>query len=475
MSQYGDVTHLVECQVRNLDVAGSSPVISTFCPLGQIFFGVIKMKVCKFGGSSVADSTKIKNVKSILDSDKTRTIVVVSAPGKRDKNDEKITDMLLDCVALRNKGLSFEEKFSLIEKRYLEIAEGLNINQDKIASALYTVKEGIANNKGRDYVVSRGEYLSAVLISEYLGFTFVDAESVIVIGDNNKIEDVTYSNLSSVIKKNGKYVFPGFYGRGKDGEVKTFSRGGSDITGSILARAVNAKVYENWTDVSGVYSSDPRVVKNAHPIPLLSYKETREFSEAGAGVFHEEAIAPLYDKGIPINIKNTKRSEDEGTWIKEKGSKKKGVIGITAKGGFSKIYVRKLMFFKENGMRHKILSLMHIYGINPKYTLYGCDSISWYFETKQAEKIDKDEMMKRMKEEFGLDEAEYLDGFALLALVGEGMEETLEYVDVLDALKKKGIKPTSISLGGSYTTFMIGIKEEKKDEAVRIASKAIFG
>ncbi|MCI6114977.1 MAG: aspartate kinase [Spirochaetales bacterium] len=431
------------------------------------------MKVCKFGGSSVADASQIKKVKAILDSDKERTIVVVSAPGKRFSGDEKVTDMLLSCAEMVQKGMSSKDKFEDVKNRYRDIAEGLGLGRDVIDEDLKAVYETIKSGAGRDYAASRGEHLNAKLIAKYLGWNYIETEECIVIGENNKIEGESYSNLASLIESGKKYVIPGFYGRSPSGDVRCFSRGGSDITGAIAARAVMADVYENWTDVSGVYSSDPRYVKSAHVITALSYKMVRELSEVGASVFHEEAIAPVVEVNIPINIRNTNSPDDAGTII-GKEPEEKGVVGVSAKGGLSKIYVRKLMFFKESGIRHKILSLMHIYGIKPCYTLYGCDSISWYFETKQIENIDTDEMCSRIKEEFSLDEIELKKGFAVVGLVGKGVEETMEYVDALDELRKNNIEPSSVSLGGSYTTFVIGVPEERKLDAVNCISERLF-
>lgn len=431
------------------------------------------MKVCKFGGSSVADALQIKKVKAILDSDKERTIVVVSAPGKRFSGDEKVTDMLLSCAEMVQKGVSSKEKFEDVKNRYRDIAEGLGLGRDIIDEDLETVYKTIEGGAGRDYAASRGEHLNAKLIAKYLGWNYIETEECIVIGENNKIENESYSNLASLIENGKKYVIPGFYGRSPSGEVRCFSRGGSDITGAIAARAVMADVYENWTDVSGVYSSDPRFVKSAHVVPALSYKMVRELSEVGASVFHEEAIAPVVEVNIPINIRNTNSPDDAGTII-GKEPDDKGVVGVSAKGGLSKIYVRKLMFFKESGIRHKILSMMHIYGIKPCYTLYGCDSISWYFETKQIENIDTDEMCSRIQSEFSLDEIELKKGFAVVGLVGKGIEETMEYVDALDELRKNNIEPSSVSLGGSYTTFVIGVPEERKLDAVNCISERLF-
>ena len=431
------------------------------------------MKVCKFGGSSVADAEQIKKVKAILDKDSGRTVVVVSAPGKRFSGDEKVTDMLLSSASLVAEGKSAKDVFEKIARRYRDIAEGLGMDSSILDDDLNIVFKKIEGGEGKDYAASRGEHLNAKLIARYFGWNYIETGDAIVIGENNRIEEESYSNLASLINKDEKYVIPGFYGRSPSGEVRCFSRGGSDITGAIAARAVMADVYENWTDVSGVYSSDPRFIKSAHVIPQLSYKMVREMSEVGASVFHEEAIAPVVEVGIPINIRNTNSPDDDGTLIGP-DCNAKGVVGVSAKGGLSKIYIRKLMFFKDSGTRHKVLSLMHLYGIRPCYTLYGCDSISWYFETKQIENIDTDELCSRLQSEFKLDEVELKRGFAVVGLVGKGIEETMEYVEALDELRKNGIQPASVSLGGSYTTFVIGVPEERKMDAVNCISQRLF-
>lgn len=432
------------------------------------------MKVCKFGGSSVADAAQIKKVKAILDSDKERTIVVVSAPGKRFSDDIKVTDMLYKCAATASTGASCAFEFESVAKRYRGIAKDLGLKEDILDKELAEVCKKIGAGASKDYVASRGEYLNAILISKYFGWTFIETADCITIGKDNSVLEESYAKLGALLKAGEKYVIPGFYGSSPEGTIRTFSRGGSDITGSIAARAAGASVYENWTDVSGVYSSDPRYVKTAHVIPFISYKQVREFGQVGASVFHEEAIAPVVAANIPINIRNTNAPEDPGTLI-GKEPEKNGVIGVSALGGLSKIYIRKLLLFKIPGIRSKILSFMGVYGIKTFYTLYGCDSISWYFETKQIENVDVVAMCERLKAEFQLDELKLEKGFAIVGLVGKKIEETLEYVDALQVLKEHNIQPSSVSLGGSYTTFAIGVPEDRKLEAVNLISEKLFG
>ncbi len=430
------------------------------------------MKVCKFGGSSVADSAQIRKVRDILLSDKERSVVVVSAPGKRYKEDEKITDLLYRTAELKEENKDIDETFNKIEKRYLEIAENLALDTEPIKKELDTIKRNILSGKGRAYAASRGEYLSALIISRFLGWNFLDTEGVIVIGDDNKIEDITYTLLSSLIKEGERYVIPGFYGTSLTGDVLTFSRGGSDITGAIVAKAVSADLYENWTDVSGVYSSDPRVVENAHVIDEMSYTLVREFSEVGASVFHEEAIAPCIDKGIPINIRNTNSPSDDGTLIK-KTSNKKGVIGVSAKGPLALLTVHRLLLFKDPEIRNKMLDALSSFSIKPLFTIYGTDTVSWYFDDKTQ--FDEKKLKSHMKEEFWLDECMIKRNSALVGLVGNNLEETAEYVDALSVLKENGIVCSLISFSPRYTTFFIGVDDDKKKEALKLISQKIFG
>ncbi len=431
------------------------------------------MKVCKFGGSSVADCSQIKKVKNILLSDDDRRYVVVSAPGKRNKDDEKITDLLYATADMAIEGRSVDEPFNKIRERFLEIMEGLGLDNKNLLKELDEIKSNILKDKERAYAASRGEYLSARIIAQYLGWEFLDPESVIVIGDNNKIEDMTYTILSSRLKKDRKYVIPGFYGTSLSGKVTTFSRGGSDITGAIVAKAVKADLYENWTDVSGVYSSDPRKVKNARVIEELSYREVRDFSVVGASVFHEEAIAPCVEESIPINILNTNSPSDKGTVIK-KSTDRKGVVGVSGKGGLMLLEVHKLLLSKDESGLENMLSFLKSRSIKPIFTIYGSDSVSWYFEKDKKEALDEETLLRRLKSSFNLDEAAIKSNVALLGLVGTALDETMEYTEALSVLKENSIKAYSISLAGSRGTFIIGLDEENLASALNLISQKIF-
>lgn len=431
------------------------------------------MIVSKFGGSSVADSGQIRKVKAILESDAKRSIAVVSAPGKRNKGDEKITDLLYKCNDDVQQGFSCRDTFKKVQERYVEIAESLELDTKSLIDELDNVRRLIDAGYGANYSASRGEYLSAYLISQYLGWEFIDASECIIINDDNTVNPISYSNLASRIKKGKKYVIPGFYGKDERGDVKTFSRGGSDITGSIVARAVGAELYENWTDVSGVFSANPALIPDATVIPHLSYQEVREFAAVGASVFHEEAIAPVVEVGIPINVKNTNKPEDKGTMISSEciGS---GISGISVKDGLSAIKLKKLMLFKKSGMRHALLTMLQLFGIRPCFSLFGIDAITWFFDSKMASDSVCDSLCERIKSEYSLDLAVVVRGCALLGLIGPDMDTSKEYIAALNALNDEGIEVLSVTYGASANSVLIGIKEEDKDKALKAVYKRLY-
>lgn len=433
------------------------------------------MIVCKFGGSSVADSAQIEKVKNIIKSDERRRAIVVSAPGKRNKEDEKITDLLYKANSEVQKGLSCKETFSIIEKRYLEIADSLKLDKKALSLELDIIRRNIDSGYGADYAASRGEYLSAFLISQYLNFEFVDTQSCIVINQDGTVNPYSYEQIGRIVDSNSDkgYVFPGFYGSTEDGSIKTFTRGGSDITGSVVARSVNAELYENWTDVSGFLSADPRIVEGAKTIDSLSYNEVRELSDYGASVFHEEAIAPLMDTSIPINIKNTNRPEDKGTLITRE-VKDASLAGVSAKGGLSRIRLRKLMLFKKHGMRHALLTMLHIFGVRPSFSLYGIDSIVWFFDSKMATDSVLSAMCERLKNEFSLDEITVDRGHAILGVVGSSVMSDDSFIKASEVLKKESIDVTFLNYGASDLSYAFGIKEENKERAVKTIYEALF-
>lgn len=431
------------------------------------------MIVCKFGGSSVADSSQIAKVKAILLSDPDRHIAVVSAPGKRNKEDQKITDALYACNTLVQQNKSCKPVFENIETRFLEIASALKVNKKKVQAELDEIRRNIDAGRGADYTASRGEYLSAFVISRYLGWQFIDAAEAVVINADATVNDESYDRLARLIDPSKRYVIPGFYGATIDGVVKTFTRGGSDISGAIVSRAVGATMYENWTDVSGMYSADPRLIPEAQVIPELTYKQVRELSDVGASVFHPEAIAPVIARQIPINIKNTNNPDDKGTMIIPSSDSRK-LIGVSGKSGYSRIRVSKLMLFKKYGMRHALLTMLHIFGIRPEFSLFGIDSIVWLFDSSQASDSVCEAMCARLKKEFSLDSIEVDRGHAVIGLVGGYREESFAYIDAASALKAAGIHLNFLNYGASDTTTLLGVDDAYLNDAVKCIYRALF-
>lgn len=429
------------------------------------------MIVCKFGGSSVASTAQLKKVKDIILSDENRQIVIVSAPGKCFKDDVKVTDLLYECNSIVQKNLSCREVFKKVAERYVEIAKGFKLDVKELNAVLDGVRFNIDAGRGTDYTASRGEYLSAYLFSQVLGWSFLDTADVIIINPDGTVAPESYDLIKRAIIPGKKYVIPGFYGATSNGQVKTFSRGGSDITGAIFARALGATLYENWTDVSGIYAADPRLINNARVIPELTYKQVRELSDVGASVFHEEAIAPIYERQIPIQIKNTNQPEDKGTLIVPETSSK-DLIGVSGKTGFSALRVSKLMLFKKYGARHAMLTMMHIFGVRPSYSLYGIDSIVWYFESKMASISVAKAMCDRLKKEFELDEVTVVPDQAVVGLVGD-MTST-NYIDAAVALRKANIDINSINYGASEVTTLFFINDKDLNPAINAIYEACF-
>ena len=430
------------------------------------------MIVCKFGGSSVADASQIKKVKAILESDPERTLAVVSAPGKRNKEDVKITDLLYKCNSMAKEGFTCKPVFDEIAKRYIAIAEELGLGADSLKAKLYEVRSSIDSGAGADYAASRGEYLSAYLISQYMGWSFIDAADVIVINNDNTVNPATYSKLAARLYPGKKYVLPGFYGRGENGTIKTFTRGGSDITGSIVAQAAKASLYENWTDVSGMLRADPRVVDYAVSIPELSYEACRELSDVGASVFHEEAIAPVYEARIPINVKNTNRPEDPGTMIVPDPSRKE-LSGVSVRGGLTKVKLHKLLLFKKTGIRHALFTLLHVYGIRPSFSLFGIDSIVFLFDSSQADESVTKAMCERFTREFSLDSISADYHQAILGVGGSAIPGTAA-VKAAAALDEAGVDISFINYGASDASLLIGIKEEDSKKALKAVYDKLF-
>lgn len=429
------------------------------------------MIVSKFGGSSVAEASQIRKVKNIIESSPDRRLIIVSAPGKRNSSDEKITDLLYRCNEEVESG-SEAKSFDIIKKRYLEICNDLEI--DDISEILDEVKFGIESGKGPDYAASRGEYLAARIFADFFNAEFIDTAEVIKLTDDGRVDESSYQALNVMIKGDGKYIIPGFYGSNSKGEIKTFSRGGSDITGAIAARAVGADVYENWTDVSGLLMADPRIIDNPGVVTELTYKEIRELASIGANVFHEEAITPVKDYNIPINIRNTNKPEDKGTMIvTDRDSSSFPIVGISGKKGYRNIFVEKLMLNRYPGFREKFLTILNKNNIFPEFESTGFDSISFLAPEKQFSNIDT--VMKEIKENLNPELVELRPSLALIGVVGSGLPEQIGVAaDVFTALKLKKINVRFINYGGSDITLLVGVDTDYYLDALK-AIHNIFG
>ena len=382
------------------------------------------LKVTKFGGSSMADAGQLKKVRDIVLADKERRVVIVSAAGKRDKNDHKLTDLLYLCYAHVQYGVDCTPVFEQITSRYLQIRDELNLKLD-LETEFAELKQRLdAKSISQDELVSRGEYFSARLMASYLGFQFVDAADWITFNLNGTVDTATsYTALKKRVKGKG-IVIPGFYGAMPDGRIRTFSRGGSDITGALAAAALDADVYENWTDVSGILMADPRIVKDPQNIPEVTYDELRELSYAGAQVLHEGTIAPVREKGIPVNIRNTNAPEDRGTFIREQLEEEQDpervITGITGKKDFSVIFFSKRGMTSEVGVLRKTLSVLERHGISVDFVPNGIDTVSLVMPTSTiAPHLYT--ILAEIQQDVQPDTLTVIDEVAIVAAVGHRM------------------------------------------------------
>ena len=422
--------------------------------------------VCKFGGSSVADENRIRQIESIIRADKRRRYIIVSAPGKREADDQKITDLLYLCHELADQGLDMEEPFHIIRGRFLDIARGLKVGLD-IEGILDEIYEQIRGGASSDLVASRGEYLNARLLADYLGGVFVEASEVVKFQAEGRIAEITYELLAAKLNEEHLYVIPGFYGSDANNKIRTFSRGGSDITGAIVARGVGASVYENWTDVSGFLMTDPGVVENPKPMHTVTYREIRELSYMGAKVFHEEAIFPVSEAKIPINIRNTHRPEDPGTMIVHKRDIKENIIaGIAGKPGFSLISIEKFLMNRECGFGRRLFGILESHGISFEHAPTGIDTMSVVISDEQLQ--DKAEIvMDEIKRVLNPDRIELFSGLALIATVGEGMAYRPGVAAKLfTSLYEAGVNIRIIDQGSSEINIIVGVKSEDYSRAV---------
>ena len=432
-------------------------------------------KVVKFGGSSLASAEQFRKVGDIIRADESRIYVVPSAPGKRFSDDIKVTDMLYDCYATAEAGEAIDEKLAAIKARYQEIIDGLGLKLS-LEEEFKTIKEQFLNKAGKDYAASRGEYLNGIVMANYLGYEFIDAATVIVFDkDGNFCEEKTYPKLAKRLSKCDKAVVPGFYGAYEDGRVKTFSRGGSDVTGSIVAAAARVDVYENWTDVSGFLVADPRIIKNPEVIDIITYKELRELSYMGASVLHEDAIFPVRKEGIPINIRNTNRPEDKGTLIVENtcAKPKYTITGIAGKKEFVAINIEKDMMNSEIGFGRKVLQVFEEQGISFEHVPSGIDTMTVFVhQTEFQEKEQK--VLKGLHSAVHPDVIDLESDLGLIAVVGRGMRQTRGTAGrIFSALAHAHVNVKMIDQGSSELNIIIGVRNADFERAIQ-AIYAIF-
>lgn len=425
-------------------------------------------KVCKFGGTSMANSENINAIAKIIASDSERRFVIVSAPGKRNSNDRKITDMLYACYHEVELNGECHDTFSQIRQRYVDIVEDLKLDID-INKYLDEVYNGIVKYRSSDYAASRGEYLGGVIMAKRLGVEFIDPKDLIKFNANGDFDAETTNEITKQRLKDVKQaVIPGFYGSDVNGNIKTFSRGGSDITGAIIARAVGAKVYENWTDVNGFMICDPRIVKNPAHIAELSYRELRELAYMGANVLHPESIFPVRYNNIPINIRNTFEPEHPGTMIvaHRKSVNNNIITGIAGKKGYSIVFIEKSMMNSELGFARRVLSVFEYYGVSFEHMPSGIDTLS--IVVSDSEIAGKEEVIiDRLKKTINPDHIELLKGFSLIATVGHDMSFKPGTASrIFDALAKQNINIRMIDQGSSEMNIIVGVATNDYEKAI---------
>lgn len=427
-------------------------------------------KVVKFGGSSLADAKQFKKVADIINADPERVYVVPSAPGKRFKDDTKVTDLLYQCYERVLTGEDFAKAFAPVRERYDGIIKDLGLSFD-LNEDYVKIGKDFRSGATRDYAASRGEYLNGKILAHVLGYEFVDAANGIFFDSKGEFDaDITNACLGAILEKTPKAVIPGFYGALPDGSIKTFSRGGSDFTGSVVAKAAGASLYENWTDVSGFLVADPRIVKNPAGIEVITYSELRELSYMGAGVLHEDAIFPVRSANIPINIKNTNAPEDKGTLIvpTADSNTKYLVTGIAGKKDFSVISIEKDRMNSESGFMRRLLQVLENHSVFPEHMPTGIDTISVVVNSKELDG-QRDKLAQRLKDVVRPDHFEIIDGLALIAVVGRGMKSKKGTATrVFAALSHADINIRMIDQGSSELNIIVGIDEKDFDKAIRV-------
>lgn len=426
-------------------------------------------KVVKFGGSSLASAEQFRKVGEIIHSDEARKYVVPSAPGKRFAGDIKVTDMLYRCYAAAEAGENFDGQLEDIKARYNEIIQGLGLALS-LEDEFQVIKESFENQAGSDYAASRGEYLNGIIMANYLGYEFVDAaEGICFDAEGNFDAEATDKKLSGRLGNLERAVIPGFYGAMPDGSVKTFSRGGSDITGSIVAKTIHADLYENWTDVSGFLITDPRIIDNPQVIDTITYRELRELAYMGATVLHEDAIFPVRQAGIPINIRNTNAPQDAGTMIVESTCRrpKFTITGIAGKKGFASINIEKDMMNSEVGFGRKVLGVFEDNGISFEHMPSGIDTMTIFVHQTEFEEKEQ-KVLAGIHRAVAPDSIDLEANLALVAVVGRGMRATRGTAGrIFSALAHANINVKMIDQGSSELNIIIGVRNEDFEAAIK--------
>lgn len=426
------------------------------------------VKVVKFGGSSLASAEQFVKVGDIIRADETRRYVVPSAPGKRNAKDTKVTDMLYSCYALAEDGVEFRVPLMKIKERYDSIINGLNL-KISLDEEFKTIASNFKAKAGADYAASRGEYLNGIIMANYLGYEFIDSATVIFFDEEGKFDaEKTQRVLSAKLAETKKAVIPGFYGAGPDGNVVTFSRGGSDITGSIVAKACHASMYENWTDVSGCLVADPRIIDNPEPIKVVTYRELRELSYMGASVLHEDAVFPVRKAGIPINIRNTNDPEADGTLIVDSTCQKPDytITGIAGKKGFVAVNIDKDKMNSEVGFCRKALQAFEENGISIEHMPSGIDTMTVFVHQAEFEGKEQ-QVISSIRQLANPDQIDLEADLALIAVVGRGMRSTRGTAGrIFSALAHANINVRMIDQGSSELNIIIGVSNEDFERAI---------
>lgn len=423
--------------------------------------------VTKFGGSSLADSIHFKKVKNIIEGNSDRKYVIPSAPGKRFSKDFKVTDLLYLCHAHVKSGIPLDDVFKLISDRYNTIVTELNLNLD-LDNYLNIIKSDIENGASADYTASRGEYLNGIILANYLNIDFIDAKDVIKFNKYGTLNiKETYALLKDRLSKHERAVIPGFYGSDEDGKIITFSRGGSDVTGALVAASISAKLYENWTDVSGFLMADPRIVKNPKKIKTITYGELRELSYMGASVLHEDAVFPVRTSGIPINIRNTNEPEDEGTLIVKNETKHENTItGVAGKQNFTVLSIEKSMMNSELGFCRKVLTVLEQHGVSFENMPSGIDTVSVVISDSNL-KNKTEIIVEEIKRSCNPDSVVVYPNMALIATVGTGMAYSKGVAArIFNALAEADINIRMIDQGSSEINVLVGIENDDFEKGI---------